>query len=242
MATKSERERASRLRRKVRGGDELSARDRRWLDKYEAENRRVARRVQRSEPVEDAQTVEPESADVAPEPVAPEPEPEMVEIAGELPATPSAAPPADAPGGAPGATPALPTLHRAPCPVGPDCPGCAGLLDVKAQICATTGREVWPAIGEDEAEGWAHALLEGVGLLVRWIARQFFGRRLRAVDPSSLEVSRASRALRVAARRRPLVAELAHSAGDIVSLAMTARAYGARSWAALPESSGAAGD
>lgn len=234
--SKSEREKASRIRGRLRKGESVPARDRRWLESYD-EARRASREPATSEPA----PVAPKAAPV---------EPEMVEIA--APATLPTAPPATsatlpatgnnvvpgvpgAPAGAPGAP--LPSFHKPGCPVGSGCPGCAGEIIVgEPPTCITTGQKYYPAIGSAAARGFAGALLWVVSLVVR--AGRYFltGKWAPELEPTDLEKSELADALIAAFKARPFLGAIGHSIGDVVAAGHIAMAYGSRSAVApIPE-------
>jgi hypothetical protein len=244
--SKSEREKASRIRGRLRKGEQVPARDRRWLESYDE-----ARRASRA-PVEPR-----EPRDVAPS--APAYEPEMVEIAAPVaapaPAATGHAPlPATsqpvaatgnnvAPGvsGAPGpAGGPLPSFHKPTCPVGSNCPGCAGeVLVGEPPTCITTGRQFYPAMGQAAARGFAGALLFAVSLVVR-VGRYFLtGKWAPEVEPTALERSELADALIAAFKTRPFLGQIGHAIGDVVAAGHIVVAYGSRSAAApLPADAG----
>lgn len=145
--TSAERNRASRLRGKLRQGRVLAPAERSWFDEYMA---RVGKA--RVEP-DDAAEREP-----APRPVAPESADRAAEPAVAIPdaqATTttirtwgaSLAPP----------SPQEPVAVPSPkCDV-PDCPACRGA--VGGRVCSVTGRRVWPKMSDAGARAQANVVL-----------------------------------------------------------------------------------
>lgn len=210
--SKSDRERASRLRRRVRDGASLSERDSRWLARYD-DDRRVSRVEARAEVREATPAATPQATQAI----------DMVEIPA-APATPAATPQATSAGVVqPGAAlPAPQSLPGAP-PHGPacaikNCPGCAGLLRRGPETCATTGALVYPDLSQAAARGFAALVLALLGVGVRMYARLVLGRRLDAVEPNELERSELAEALVAVFRARPTIGALGQSWGDMAAV------------------------
>lgn len=235
-ATKSDRERASRLRRRERKGDDLSDRDARWLARYDDARRRPAPRVERVEPPA-TPAATPAAPVVVAEPV------DLVEIANVAPpaATPAApgatpvathaTPPAPGSPGVPGGP--LPTLHAPACTI-VDCPGCAGQLATGPQTCGKTGLAVYPKLSDVAARGFASFLLWAVSTVVRvgtWIvgwATTGKGTAPAYVEPTKLERSELAEALTSIFRTRPALGAIGQAWGDVAACGAVVTAYSAR--------------
>lgn len=245
---KSDREKASRLRRRERDEGELSARDARWLAKYDAT--RAAARASRPEPAREPDAVPV----VAVEPV------ELVEIAAAAPPQATAGAPVATSPAVPGATPAtlatpgipavpggpLPSFHAPACTVA-DCPGCAGEMATGPQVCGKTGLQVYPKLSEVASRGFAGMLLWAVSGIVRlgawfstWITTGK-GQAPAYVEPTRLERSELAEALRSIFRTRPWLGALGQAYGDVAACGAVVTTYGGRSMsgpAGLPADAG----
>lgn len=220
--SKSDRERASRLRRVRREGRDLSDRDSRWLARYEAERPPRAAR----EPIEPATLPPPAPAD------------DFVDLPAAMPAatpapataTPATPNPAQGNGPAQAAATTATPQHApgATCPVGPDCPGCRGDLDHAPKQCIKTGAEVYPLIGDGAARGFAGLVLGVIGWGIRLYIRIAQGRDVGPVAATELERAELADAIKLAFRQRPAIGWLGASFADFAAVANVLSTFGAR--------------
>lgn len=230
--SKSDNERASRIRRAIREhragrGKAPSDRDSKWLALRDAER-----------PPRAAREREPELEPREPE-LPPAPPDDLVELgpapAPATPATPSSATPAT-PGASPAAMSLTPPGAHVPglCPVGPDCPGCSGRLDTEAKVCVKTGRPVFPEIAPHAARGFAKIAIGLIAWGVRLYAKWMHGRELPAVAPTDLEVEELADAFRSIFRTRASVGWIGNAFGDLAAVGNALHAVGSRQMRAAP--------
>jgi hypothetical protein len=209
-ATQAERNRASRLRAKLRAGNALSSDETRWLADYDGA------------PSSDPQpSPSPHVATHAP-PVHDAPPPQHAP-----PASSSAAPDVLVDFGSPvtAIVPVAPTGPR--CSI-KDCPECAKAKG--GERCGTTGAVVHPPMDMDAALGLADMVNGAIGLLARMIRSD----GATPPRPNDADRTRMARALQLFLYRR---AGGTGQYGDILMMIGALGTYGARAFRGKPDAS-----
>lgn len=234
----ADRTRASRLRARIKSGKRVSANERAWLDRYESARTKTPRRspqIPRNTggPRAGAPAAPVASEDAPPAPLIASDTIAIIE-ADDAPPQPPAAAPASAatttPAGATTPGGLAPTLHATTCTI-PNCPGCAGLLDYKPQICATTQREVYPPLSDLAARGMARFVFGAIALAVKLWRRIADGVNVPMVAPTKIELAELADAIKEIVRRR---VGWAGAWGDLSAAFMAITAFGARAVTAAP--------
>ncbi len=231
--SKSDNERASRIRRAMREhaagrGPAVKDRDSKWLAMHEAERPPRAARPREPSPPADGPFSDASSSSSPPPSFF-----DLVDLPPAAPATAAPAPASNAPA-QPGAPPATTPAHVAGgvCPVGPDCPGCRGVLDHAPKVCIKTGDAVYPQIGDAAAMGFAGLALFVIGFTVRLFVRLFHGRDVGPVAATKPEREELADAIKAAFRNRPSLGWIGATMGDLAAAANVVTSYGARQLAA----------